>query len=180
MAAVNNDGDLSVDLADNQEMEGMLTDEMLRRGIDLDKARGVEEQRMRKDAQRWSKSSRYVEVLDPKSGASPMHVAAAKGYMEVLQLILQCPNVNVNCRDNDGWTPLHAAAHWGQERVCELLCEHGGDMAALTNAAQDIFEVAEPDLLSMLRMLKNKQMSVSATQQASTVRCPSYYCKAKI
>ena len=29
-----------------------------------------------------------------------------------------------NAQDNDGWTPLHAAAHWGQEEACKVLAEH--------------------------------------------------------
>ena len=35
--------------------------------------------------------------------------------------------------DVDGWTALHAAAHWGQEVVCSLLADHMWDMAAVNN-----------------------------------------------
>ena len=27
--------------------------------------------------------------------------------------------------DKDGWTPLHAAAHWEQEEACRILVEYG-------------------------------------------------------
>ena len=35
---------------------------------------------------------------------------------------------DVNARDNDGWTPLHGAAHWGQIEACKLLVENFCDM----------------------------------------------------
>ena len=34
----------------------------------------------------------------------------------------------MNVTDNDGWTPLHAAVHWGQEESCHILMEHMSDM----------------------------------------------------
>jgi ankyrin repeat protein len=40
------------------------------------------------------------------------------------RLLLQY-NANVNEVDKDGWTPLHAAAHWEQEEACKILAEHG-------------------------------------------------------
>lgn len=30
--------------------------------------------------------------------------------------------------DKDGWTPLHAAAHWEQEEACKLLIENGASL----------------------------------------------------
>lgn len=47
-------------------------------------------------------------------------------------MLLQC-KVDVDGRDADGWTPLHAAAHWGQEEVCTLLTDHMCDMGAVNN-----------------------------------------------
>lgn len=51
--------------------------------------------------------------------------------------------VDVDSRDTDGWTPLHAAAHWGQEEVCSLLADHMCDMAAVNNV------VSAPRLLPL-------------------------------
>lgn len=39
----------------------------------------------------------------------------------------------MDSRDIDGWTPLHAAAHWGQEEVCTLLADNMCDMGAVNN-----------------------------------------------
>lgn len=37
---------------------------------------------------------------------------------------------DINAKDVDGWTPLHAAAHWGQQEAVEILCENMCDMDA--------------------------------------------------
>lgn len=35
---------------------------------------------------------------------------------------------DINAQDLDGWTPLHAAAHWGQREAVEILAENMADM----------------------------------------------------
>ena len=40
------------------------------------------------------------------------------------RLLIQS-GANVNAVDKDGWTPLHAAAHWEQEEACKILAENG-------------------------------------------------------
>jgi len=43
---------------------------------------------------------------------------------------------DVNAVDFDGWTPLHAAAHWGQDEACKILAENFGNLSAVTNAVK--------------------------------------------
>ena len=43
-------------------------------------------------------------------------------YLRVFSILLQA-GVDIDSKDNDGWTPLHAAAHWGQEEACQVLVE---------------------------------------------------------
>lgn len=52
-----------------------------------------------------------------------------------LRLLFQC-GLDVDCKDCDGWTPLHAAAHWGQEEACSLLVENMCDMGAVNNVVR--------------------------------------------
>ena len=41
--------------------------------------------------------------------------------------------MDVNVRDNDGWTPLHAAIHWGAKDVCETLAGAGASFDGRNN-----------------------------------------------
>ena len=41
-------------------------------------------------------------------------------------LLLQA-GADPNAQDVDEWTPLHAAAHWGQKEACKLLADYGAD-----------------------------------------------------
>lgn len=55
-------------------------------GIDCDAARSEEERLMLHDAKEWLKSkSPLAESTHPKTGATPLHVAAAKGYVKVIR-----------------------------------------------------------------------------------------------
>ncbi|KAL5010444.1 hypothetical protein ScPMuIL_012749 [Solemya velum] len=120
VAAVNNDGDLPIDICDGDEMERLLQDIMTKQGVDADAARREEEETMLADANQLLKydapdGSPMINCLveeqrHPKTGATGLHVSAAKGYIKVMSILLQA-GVDVNCKDNDGWTPLHAAAH---------------------------------------------------------------------
>ena len=40
------------------------------------------------DVQNWIKSGTLADTPHPKTGASALHVAAAKGYIKVLRLII--------------------------------------------------------------------------------------------
>ncbi|XP_055888710.1 protein phosphatase 1 regulatory subunit 12C-like isoform X11 [Biomphalaria glabrata] len=158
VAAVNNDGDLPSDIAENDEMEKLLKDEMKKQGIDENSAKCEEEQRMLEDANKWLKDKNVEEIKHPKTGASALHVAAAKGYLKVMSLLLEA-GVDVNAEDFDGWTPLHAAAHWGQEEACKLLVENMCDMEHKNKAGHTAFDLADKDMLTLLEELKEKQTS---------------------
>ena len=38
---------------------------------------------------------------------------------------------DANSRDENGWTPLHNAAHWGNEAVVQMLLKAGADVKAV-------------------------------------------------
>lgn len=54
-------------------------------GVDLEQSRGQEEQQMLQDARQWLNSGRIEDTRQARSGATALHVAAAKGYSEVLR-----------------------------------------------------------------------------------------------
>lgn len=41
-----------------------------------------------------------------------LHIASANGYLSVAELLLE-HRAQVDVKDTDGWTPLHAASCWG-------------------------------------------------------------------
>ncbi|PIO24360.1 hypothetical protein AB205_0196480, partial [Aquarana catesbeiana] len=73
-------------------------------------------------------------------------------------------------RDKDGWTPLHAAAHWGVEEACRLLVEHFCDMNALNNVGQRPCDVADEEVVGLLEELQKKQEDLRSEKEASLKR----------
>ncbi|KAK2581300.1 hypothetical protein KPH14_008080 [Odynerus spinipes] len=160
LAAVNNDGELALDIAEKVEMEDMLQQHINKAGIDCDQARGEEERLMLNDARAWRSGAPGKDSMHPRTGATALHVAAAKGYIKVMNILLQA-RCDVNAQDFDGWTPLHAAAHWGQLEACKLLVDNCCDMDIKNYAGQTAFDVADTHILKDLEELKQKQLTMT-------------------
>ncbi|KAI9737021.1 MAG: hypothetical protein M1834_000610 [Cirrosporium novae-zelandiae] len=60
-------------------------------------------------------------------GLGPLHKAASGGHDKVVQMLLETGEVDVNSKDNDGWTPLFWAAMKGKENTAKLLLDRGAD-----------------------------------------------------
>ena len=54
-------------------------------GVDVEAAKRVEEEQIMKDARAWLTEGPPSELRHPKTGATPLHVAAAKGYLEAIK-----------------------------------------------------------------------------------------------
>uniref|UniRef100_A0A9J8B489 Protein phosphatase 1 regulatory subunit n=1 Tax=Cyprinus carpio carpio TaxID=630221 RepID=A0A9J8B489_CYPCA len=156
VGVVNSEGETPLDIAEEEAMEELLQNEINRQGVDIESARKEEERIMLRDARQWLNSGQINDVRHTKSGGTALHVAAAKGYTEVLKLLIQA-GYDVNIKDYDGWTPLHAAAHWGKEEACRILVEHLCDMDMVNKVGQTAFDVADEDILGYLEELQKKQ-----------------------
>ncbi|KPP63746.1 protein phosphatase 1 regulatory subunit 12A-like, partial [Scleropages formosus] len=157
---VNSEGETPLDIAEEEAMEELLQNEINRQGVDVEAARKEEERIMLRDARQWLNSGKISDVRHAKSGGTALHVAAAKGYLEVLKLLIQA-GYDVNIKDFDGWTPLHAAAHWGKEDACRILVENMCDMDAVNKVGQTAFDVADEDVLGYLEELQKKQSQLT-------------------
>uniref|UniRef100_A0A3Q3WJE3 Protein phosphatase 1 regulatory subunit n=1 Tax=Mola mola TaxID=94237 RepID=A0A3Q3WJE3_MOLML len=156
VGVVNSEGETPLDIAEEEPMEELLQNEINRQGVDIEAARKEEERIMLRDARQWLNSGQIQDVRHAKSGGTSLHVAAAKGYLEVLKLLIQ-GGYDVNIKDYDGWTPLHAAAHWGKEEACRILVENLCDMDLINKMGQTAFDVADEDVLGYLEELQKKQ-----------------------
>ncbi|XP_073397617.1 protein phosphatase 1 regulatory subunit 12A isoform X2 [Dendrobates tinctorius] len=164
VGAVNSEGDTPLDIAEEEAMEELLQNEVNRQGIDVEAARKEEERIMLRDARQWLNSGQINDTRHTKSGGTALHVAAAKGYTEVLKLLIQA-GYDINVKDYDGWTPLHAAAHWGKEEASRILVENLCDMDAVNKVGQTACDVADEDILGYLEELQKKQNLLLSEKQ---------------
>lgn len=58
---------------------------MLLLGVDVEVAKREEEEVMLRDARQWLNAGKISDEPHPKTGATALHVAAAKGYVEVMR-----------------------------------------------------------------------------------------------
>ncbi|XP_077956605.1 protein phosphatase 1 regulatory subunit 12A isoform X10 [Gasterosteus aculeatus] len=156
VGVVNSEGDTPLDIAEEEAMGELLQNEINKQGVDIEAARKEEERVMLRDARQWLNSGQIQDPRHTKSGGTALHVAAAKGYVEVLKLLIQT-GYDVNIKDYDGWTPLHAASHWGKEEACRILVENMCDMDLINKMGQTAFDVADEDVLGYLEELQKKQ-----------------------
>ncbi|KAL4648392.1 protein phosphatase 1 regulatory subunit 12C-like [Arapaima gigas] len=163
---VNCDGDVPVDIVEDEDTEALLRDHMLRHGVDVAAVKREEEEQILKDAKVWCVEGLPPNFRNPTTGATPLHVAAAKGYIEVLKLLCHC-GIDLSAMDRDGWTPLHAAAHWGQGEACRILAEQLCNMEAKSNAGQTPLDVADESVKDLLEELSQKQANWRSEQSAN-------------
>ncbi|TRZ08154.1 hypothetical protein HGM15179_018956, partial [Zosterops borbonicus] len=83
-AAVTSDLELPLEVAEDEALEELLRAELNRRGVDISAAKRAEEDRMLRDTRLWLDSGQLRDCPHPATGASALHVAAAKGYIEVM------------------------------------------------------------------------------------------------
>ncbi|KAJ8736877.1 hypothetical protein PYW07_000148 [Mythimna separata] len=148
VAAVNYDGELPVDIAESDAMADMLQKIIDEKGVDCEKYRNAEVDALLTACRKWVANG-YEEVRDA-NGGTPLHVAAAKGYVDVAKILLEECGVDPDCLDYDGWTPLHAAALWGQKEATALLLKYGADPLLKNYSGQTCLELVDPGMLSFL------------------------------
>ncbi len=110
----------------------------------------------------------FERTRDPLSGATILHVCAAKGYNEVLVKLLTAFESRIELdsfRDCDGYTALHAAAFWKQPETFETLLKFGANPELLTAKtseniiASSVLELCknDPKFVQMIEINKEKE-----------------------
>jgi len=157
LVEINTDGNMPIDLVeDMEEIEIFLDDAMAKKGYDeegLEDIRNETAKLMMKDLQNVENEN-YDLNIQGSHGETPMHIAAANGYDEVVEYLLD-HGAKISMVDHDAWQPIHAAACWGHDKIIEILVNHGADLEAVTNDGETPLDLTEDeDLQGMIIELK--------------------------
>ena len=69
----------------------------------------------------------FFSSLAHRDGATPLHDAAAGGYRDICELLLDADETILHAVDADGDTPLHAAARGDHVEMVKFLLERGAN-----------------------------------------------------
>lgn len=89
------------------------------------------------------RTTAYLNLGD-KTGLTALHLAAAKGHYDVVDLLVGL-GANVNAAANDGRTPLHVAAAAGDDAVVALLLLKGANATARDRDGKTPLDLATTD-----------------------------------
>ncbi|KFM77210.1 Protein phosphatase 1 regulatory subunit 16A, partial [Stegodyphus mimosarum] len=175
LLAVNADGNMPYDICEDEATLDYIESEMAKKGITqemIDETRAISEKQMLSDLKILLEEGGDIEYRDHQ-GAAPLHIAAANGYVSVVEFILD-NHGSTNVCDNDMWQPIHAAACWGHPDVIEMLVLAGADLSAKTKNGETPFDICEDqDLKERIMQLKNEIETKRASQPQKLRRSQS-------
>ena len=94
-------------------------------------------------------------VLKGALGETAVHIAAAAGHIEMLQMLLT-HGADPNAEDRIRETPLHYAAMTGEARSIRLLLKHGAEPQVESAFAETPLCIAEQNPAAFLRQRTDK------------------------
>lgn len=176
LLAINGDGNMPFDLCEDMQTSEYLESKMVAKGITqemIDDARASTERHMINDIQRLINKGIDVNSITYSNGITPVHVAAANGYLSALKFLIK-HGADINARDNDQWQPLHGVACWGNEqhiKIIELLIEAGASLDDKTINDETVFDLCDNEqILEKLNEIKDEIESKQAASDADRLR----------
>ncbi|XP_076337385.1 protein phosphatase 1 regulatory subunit 16A-like isoform X1 [Tachypleus tridentatus] len=171
LLAVNADGNMPYDICEDDCTLDYIESEMAKRGVTqemIDETRAATERQMLSDLKLLAENGEDLEYRDYQ-GATPLHIAAANGYLTVVEFLLD-HHVSTDAIDNDQWHPIHAAACWGHPDVIEMLVQAGADLNARTKNGETPYDICEdPELRERIIQLKS-EMEIKRAAQPHKLR----------
>ncbi|XP_075351527.1 protein phosphatase 1 regulatory subunit 16A [Mycteria americana] len=167
LLAVNSDGNMPYDLCEDEVTLDRIETAMAEQGITQEKieeARAATERDMVREIRQLVRAGADLDV--PRGhGATLLHIAAANGYAEAAELLLE-HRAGIDAKDEDGWEPLHAAACWGQVQLVELLVAHGADLEGKSVLDETPLDVCgDEEVRAKLLELKHKHAAVMKSHE---------------
>lgn len=145
---VNCENFLAYDLARNEQVQSLIGEKL--QGLDIDQLHSQEELAIQRDIDRWIQTGHYDERSHPITKATVLHVLAAKGYVKLMKQILENPTlkkqIDLEAKDNEGYTPLLAASFWNQTEIVEILIEHNANIFAQAENGYKISSIVSIEL----------------------------------
>ena len=96
------------------------------------------------------KSDIDVNRINKTSGISVLHYAVLEENYVFVQHLVCDFKCDINLKDADGWTPLHAASAVGSIRIAQFLLENGAKASILNNNCEFPVDVAEDEAMEDL------------------------------
>ena len=148
------------DICEDETTLSYIENEMAKRGVTqelIDTTRARTETVMLSDLMKLAQVHSDLEYRDHQ-GATPLHIAAANGYLSVLEFLLD-HHCSTEVHDVDLWQPLHAAACWGHLEAVEILSQNGADISAVTRSGETPFDITEdPEIKERLVELAEQRL----------------------
>ncbi|XP_068202328.1 protein phosphatase 1 regulatory inhibitor subunit 16B-like [Palaemon carinicauda] len=145
LTAINGDGDMPHDIAEDEVMQQYLENEIAKIGLtekDINNIQNASHSHILADVNHVLISGGDLnQPLD--QGGTFLHIAIANGYNDIVNLLLR-EGASVSVRDEDGWEPIHVAAYWGNEEALDLLANHDDiDIRSTTDNGETPYDLCE-------------------------------------
>uniref|UniRef100_T1IXT6 Uncharacterized protein n=1 Tax=Strigamia maritima TaxID=126957 RepID=T1IXT6_STRMM len=93
-------------------------------------------------------------MINKTVGETLLHRAARQGYAEVVTYCLTTNYVDVDAKDNAGYTPLHECCARGHLQIARFLLQYGADVnASAAGGIRPIHDAVENDHVQVVRLL---------------------------
>ncbi|CAK8695882.1 unnamed protein product [Clavelina lepadiformis] len=162
LLALNADHNMPYDISEEDDVLEFIEQAMAKHGITQEQiniARTAREKQIINDLKQILDNRGDITTRD-SVGATTLHLAAANGYVDLTRFFLQRTTNMINAKDNDGWTPLHAAACWCQLEIVQILgIENSADPSIKNSLGELPVDVTEDEEIKVVlqKLLKSQK-----------------------